>query len=117
MRILYYMKRIFPEVTSGYYSPENYLSYDPFTLEPLESALVLLDVNEAINRLNICCGRLTSWSQRIQLCIMVVNISLEESIQMERRSTLTEPLNKHQIINYMSCIPSTDLVRLLQQNI
>jgi hypothetical protein len=115
MRILYYLKRNSPDVTR-FYSPENYINYEPFTLAPLESALVLLDVSESINQLNICCGRLTSWTQEIQLCVLVINTSLEENVRLERRSTLTQLLNQHYIINYLSCIPLSELVYLLQRN-
>jgi hypothetical protein len=115
MRFLHYLKQTYPDVTH-FYSPEYYINYNSFTLEPLESALVLLDVSESINRLNICCGRLTSWTQEIQLCLLVVNTSLEDSIRIERRSTLAQLLNQPSIINYLSCIPLIELVHLLQRN-
>ena len=116
MKFLYYLKRNIPGA-NWYYSPENYINYEPIVLEPLESALVLLDVSESIKRLNICCGRITSWTQELQLCILVINTSLEENIYLERRSTLAQLLNKHYIQNYLSCIPLAELVYLLHKHI
>jgi hypothetical protein len=115
MRTIYYMKQNYYE-SANYYTPQDYWNCQEFTLNPQEAAVILLDINEVVAQLNICCGRITPWSREVHLCLLVFNKSVENSVHIEKRTPLTHLLGWPTIESQLSCIPLQDLILLLSYN-
>ena len=95
-----------------FYNPQNYMNYEDFTLAPLETVIILLNISDIVCRLNICCGKVNAWSNEAQLCLLVVNKSTSIPVYVEKSSALVHLLSSQHFDSQLAVIPVHDLIKL-----
>jgi len=100
---------------NSYYCPQSYINNNYFNINPKEEILVLLNVDEMVSNLAVCCGRFTGISKEKHLCLLIRNNSTDISIMVLAGSTLVELLNAPNVESQMSCISFDEFHRLYAQ--
>jgi hypothetical protein len=102
-------------IVKPYYSPELYMNFTAYTIEPEEVLLILLNVNDMIYNLNICCGKFNGWAKDNHLCLLIKNISTTNSISVGSGTSLHQLLDTSNIESQLSCIPFFEFYKLYNQ--
>ena len=78
-------------VPQSCFNPNYYYNQDPFTIMPEETILILLDKENSLYQMHLCCDRLVhDWNT--QLGYVVLNRARVDGIQVETNTCLTDLL-------------------------